>query len=64
MAVRVLTFSVPGHKQGTIHSKMGCGQLECTLHSERTRNRKFTNLNGRKFYRGHIGLPGILNDQF
>lgn len=64
MAVRLLTFSVPGHKQGTIHSKMGCGQLECTLRSERTRNRKFTNLNGRKFYRGHIGLPGILNDQF
>ena len=61
MAVRLLTFSVPGHKQGTIHSKMGCGQLECTLHSERTTNRAFTDLNGtKKFYKGHVGLPGIL----
>lgn len=48
MAVRLLTFSVPGHKQGTIHSKMGCGQLECTLRSERTTNREFTDLNGTK----------------
>ena len=61
MAVRLLTFSVPGHKQGTIHSKMGCGQLECTLHSERTTNKEFTDLNGtNKFYKGHIGLPSIL----
>ena len=61
MAVRLLTFSVPGHKQGTIHSKMGCGQLECTLHSERTTNREFTDLNGtKKNYKGHVGLPGIL----
>lgn len=42
---------------------MGCGQLECTLHSERTTNKEFTesDLKGtNKFYKGHIGLPGIL----
>lgn len=40
---------------------MGCGQLECTLHSERTTNKEFTDLNStNKFYKGHIGLPGIL----